>query len=65
MPAKNDNVRIGVFVLLGIVLFIAGLLAFGARSYFAPKTYFETAIEGEVSGLSVGSGVQLRGVPIG
>src|SRR3974390_64688 len=65
MPAKNNSVRIGVFVLLAIILFIAGLLAFGAKSYFTPKTYFETAVAGEVSGLSVGSGVQLRGVPIG
>jgi ABC-type transporter Mla subunit MlaD len=65
MPAKNNSVKIGVFVLVATALFIVGLLAFGARSYFAPKTYFETAVAGEVSGLSVGSGVQLRGVPIG
>jgi ABC-type transporter Mla subunit MlaD len=65
MPAKNNSVRIGVFVLLAIILFIAGLLAFGAKSYFSPKTFFETAVQGEVSGLSVGSPVQLRGVPVG
>ncbi len=65
MSAKSNNLKIGVFVLIALALFIAGLLAFGAKSYFTPKTRFETAIPGEVSGLSVGSGVQLRGVPVG
>lgn len=57
--------RIGVFVILAFALFAAGLLAFGAKSYFKPKTHFETAIPNEVYGLSVGSPVQLRGVPVG
>ena len=65
MSAKTNNIKIGIFVLLALALFIAGLLAFGAKSYFTPKTRFETAIPGEVGGLSVGSGVQFRGVPIG
>src|SRR3974390_1341917 len=65
MSAKNNSVRIGIFVLVAIALFIVGLLAFGAKSYFAAKTYFETAVPGEASGLSVGSTVQLRGVPVG
>ena len=65
MSTSSNNVKFGIFVLLAVVLFIAGLLAIGARSYFVPKSQFETAIPGEVSGLSVGSGVQLRGVPVG
>jgi len=65
MSAKNSNLKIGIFVLLALALLVAGLLAFGAKTYFAPKTNFETAVEGDVSGLSVGSSVQLRGVPIG
>ncbi len=65
MSAKSNNIKIGIFVLAALVLLIAGLLAFGAKSYLSPKTRCETAVAGEVSGLSVGSGVQLRGVPIG
>ena len=65
MSAKTNHVRIGIFVLLAVFLFIAGLMAFGARSYFAKKVTFETAIEGEIYGLSIGSRVELRGVPIG
>ena len=65
MTAKANYVRIGIFVMVAIFLLIAGLLAFGARSYFAKKIVFETAVEGDVTGLSVGSSVLFRGVPIG
>jgi ABC-type transporter Mla subunit MlaD len=65
MSTKTKHVRIGIFVLTGVGLFIVGLLAFGAKSYFTPKKTYETAIDGEVGGLSVGSTVLFRGVPIG
>jgi ABC-type transporter Mla subunit MlaD len=65
MSAKSNNIRIGVFVIIAVVLLILGLLAFGAQSYFETKTRFETLVYGEVAGLSEGSRVQLRGVPVG
>jgi phospholipid/cholesterol/gamma-HCH transport system substrate-binding protein len=65
MSTKTNNFRIGLFVLAAVALFVVGLLAFGARSLFVQKRNFETAIEGAVYGLSVGSRVELRGVPIG
>jgi ABC-type transporter Mla subunit MlaD len=65
MSATPNTFKIGLFTLIALGLLVAGVLAFGAKSYFAPKTRFETAVAGEVSGLSVGSSVQLRGVPIG
>jgi phospholipid/cholesterol/gamma-HCH transport system substrate-binding protein len=65
MSARTNHIKIGMFVLAALFLLIAGLLAFGARSYLSPKAKFETAIPGEVSGLSVGSAVQFRGVPLG
>ena len=65
MNSKNHYIRIGIFVLTGVGILIAGLLAFGARGFFAKKLTYETAIAGEVTGLSVGSTVLLRGVPIG
>jgi ABC-type transporter Mla subunit MlaD len=65
MSAKSNNIRIGVFVIIAVLLLIAGLLAFGAQSYFETRIRFETLVYGEVSGLSVGSHVQLRGVPVG
>jgi ABC-type transporter Mla subunit MlaD len=65
MSANPNTFKIGLFTLIALGLLVAGVLAFGAKSYFAPKTRFETAVPGEVSGLSVGSSVELRGVPIG
>ena len=65
MSANPNTFKIGLFTLIALVLLVAGVLAFGAKSYFSPKTRFETAVPGEVSGLSVGSSVELRGVPIG
>jgi len=65
MSAKANNFKIGIFVIVAVLLLIAGVLAFGAKSYFEKKTLFETAMPGEVYGLSVGSRVDLRGVPVG
>jgi phospholipid/cholesterol/gamma-HCH transport system substrate-binding protein len=65
MNAKANYIRIGIFVLIAIFLFVAGLLAFGARSYFATKLTYETAIQGDVTGLSIGSSILYRGIPIG
>jgi ABC-type transporter Mla subunit MlaD len=65
MSAQPNRFKIGLFVIVGIGLLIAGLFAFGARSYFQVQRIFETYVTGEVSGLSVGSPVKLRGVTIG
>jgi phospholipid/cholesterol/gamma-HCH transport system substrate-binding protein/paraquat-inducible protein B len=65
MNAKANYIRIGIFVLIAIFLLVAGLLAFGAKSYFARKLTYETAIQGDVTGLSIGSSVLYRGIPIG
>jgi ABC-type transporter Mla subunit MlaD len=65
MSAKTNHFKLGLFVLGAVALLFAGLLAFGAKSYFSPKTRFETAFPGDVAGLSVGSRVEFRGVPVG
>jgi len=65
MSAKTNHLKIGLFVLAAIALLIIGLLAFGARTYLEPKLMFETFVEGDVEGLSLGSPVKLRGVPVG
>ena len=43
----------------------SGILAFGTWSSFEKKTLFETYVPGDVSGLSVGSAVEFRGVRVG
>ena len=44
---------------------MTGVLAFGTWSAFEKKSLFETYVPGDVSGLSVGSAVEFRGVHVG
>jgi ABC-type transporter Mla subunit MlaD len=65
MSAKTNNFKLGLFTLVGIGLLVTGILAFGTWSAFKKKTLFETYVPGDVSGLSVGSAVEFRGVRVG
>ena len=65
MSARTNHFKIGMFVLAALVLLVAALLAFGARAWFEERATFETCVVGDVEGLSVGSPVKLRGVPVG
>ncbi len=57
--------KVGLFVLAGLGIALGAIFAFGARAYFEPKTLFETYIQGDVDGLTLGSAVKLRGVTVG
>lgn len=65
MSQPINNFKLGLFALGGVALLVVGLLVFGARSYFVPTSEFETYIRGDVTGLAVGSAVELRGVRVG
>jgi ABC-type transporter Mla subunit MlaD len=65
MNRATNNFKLGLFTLAGLVILIVGVLAFGARSYLKPTTLFETYVAGDVTGLAVGSPVELRGVQVG
>ncbi len=65
MSEKASQFRIGVFVVVGVAIVLAGLFLFGIRSAFQPTYMFETYVTGNVDGLSVGSVVKLRGVAVG
>ena len=62
MSEKASQFRIGLFVVLGVAIVLAGLFVFGIRSAFQPTYMFETYTTGDVDGLTVGSVVKLRGV---
>jgi phospholipid/cholesterol/gamma-HCH transport system substrate-binding protein len=62
---KTNHFKIGMFVLCAVAIFLAALFAFGARTYFEPKTVYETYVPGTVEGLAVGSAVKFRGVQVG
>ena len=65
MSVKTHNFRIGLFVLVGALLFIGALFAMGLKAYFGQRDLFETCVTGKVENLSVGALVMLRGVTIG
>jgi ABC-type transporter Mla subunit MlaD len=65
MSQKPHHFRIGLFVLGGVLLVVAGLLAFGLRDAFETRHRLLTYIPGDVEGLVVGSPVKLKGVNVG
>ena len=62
---QPNNRAIGGFIILGFLLFVGALLFFFGgrleRNYVTPVLFFE----GSVKGLTVGSSVYFRGVPVG
>ena len=65
---QQDSTRylkLGVFLLSGMVLLLAGIILLGARSLFEHKVKAQTFLNGSVGGLQVGAPVQYRGVDIG
>ncbi len=65
MSADIRYFKIGLFILLGLALLVAGLLFLGADSMLRPRLYLETYVDGTVQGIDVGSPVKFRGVQIG
>jgi len=63
-PAWN-HFKVGLFVLGGLALLLAGIAAFGLRDEFRSKVTFETYVAASIEGLSVGSPVRLEGVRVG
>ena len=65
MSKPINNFKLGLFALCGLAILVASILVFGARSYLEPTTKFETYVEGDVTGLAIGSAAELRGVNVG
>lgn len=65
MKDYNRNLRIGIFVVTGLVLLLAILYVLGLSELFTRKAYLSTTFVESVQGLSVGSSVKYRGVPLG
>jgi ABC-type transporter Mla subunit MlaD len=65
MSERAHEFKIGAFVLFGLLIIFAGLVAFAFSRDVEPVYHFETYVDGDVEGLSVGSSVKLRGVDVG
>ncbi len=63
--AQANTFRLGLFILAGTVLFIAGLFVLGLDGLFVRRAHFVTLFSESVQGLTVGSPVKYKGVPIG
>jgi paraquat-inducible protein B len=62
---KPSYFKIGLFVITGSLLILAAVVVLGSGLFAQEKAYFETYFDEPVSGLSVGSPVEFRGVQIG
>ena len=62
---KANYFKVGIFVLGGVVLATAAVVALGAGLVGREEIFFETYFDESVSGLTVGSPVELRGVRVG
>ena len=61
----NSKFKLGLFIILAVAVFFAGLLILGSLDTFKAKAHITTLVTESVQGLSVGSSVKYQGVPIG
>jgi phospholipid/cholesterol/gamma-HCH transport system substrate-binding protein/paraquat-inducible protein B len=65
MSEKANYFKIGLFFVISVILIVAAVIVWGAGLFTKDKIYFETYFDSPVTGLNVGSSVELRGVKIG
>ena len=61
----NSKFKLGLFIIIAVVVFFAGLMILGSFEQFKEKAYVTTLFSESVQGLSVGSSVKYMGVPVG
>jgi phospholipid/cholesterol/gamma-HCH transport system substrate-binding protein len=62
---KNYNIKLGVFVTVGIILLITGIYMLGRQENLFGSNFRITAIFKDVKGLQVGSNVRFSGINVG
>ncbi len=65
MSSKASPRVIGAFVLGGMALLAAGIVAFGGAQWFQHRTAVVAFFPGSIAGLRVGASVNFRGVSVG
>jgi paraquat-inducible protein B len=65
MSRRANPKLVGGFVLTAIALLVAAALVFGSFTFFQTTRKFVVFFEGSVDGLTAGSAVLFRGVPLG
>lgn len=62
---KGHSIKLGVFVMAGLLLFTAGIYIIGDRQRLFSKTFLITGIFTDISGLQVGDNVRFAGIDVG
>ncbi len=65
MSQKPNFFKIGLFVILGSLVFAVAIIIFGAGKFFEDKYVVETYFDQSVQGLSIGSALSFQGVQVG
>jgi ABC-type transporter Mla subunit MlaD len=65
MSGESSYFKLGMFVIVGIALLIAGVVVLGAGALMTDYVKIETATASSVQGLDVGAAVKFNGVTIG
>jgi phospholipid/cholesterol/gamma-HCH transport system substrate-binding protein len=62
---SGNKIRLGVFVTVTIVLFIAGIYFIGEKQQMFNETFHVTAVFKDINGLQVGNNVRFSGINVG
>ncbi|OQA87892.1 MAG: Paraquat-inducible protein B [Lentisphaerae bacterium ADurb.Bin242] len=61
----TNKFKLGLFVTLSLIVFVAAIASMGIFDSLKPKAHLATFVEESVQGLTMGSSVKYKGVPIG
>ena len=62
---ETNKFKLGLFVIGSILVLIIVIFSMGMFDHFKPKAFIVTFVEESVQGLTTGSSVKYKGVPIG
>jgi phospholipid/cholesterol/gamma-HCH transport system substrate-binding protein len=61
----GNNIRLGLFLTIGILLFIAGIYFIGQKQMLFNRTFHISAMFKDINGLQIGNNVRYTGLNIG
>ena len=62
---KGNKMRLGIFVSVGIALFIVGIYFIGEKQQLFSKTFHVSCVFKDISGLTIGNNVRFSGINVG
>lgn len=61
----TNRIKLGIFVITGLILFLAGIYFIGAKQQLFNDTFRTSSMFNDVSGLQVGNNVRFAGINVG